>query len=217
MAKIMLVIGFLIAFAAGLTVGLGTRGPSIARGPEAGGPGPTTRRTLTTTRISRSPGEWFASQLNLSPDQQQKMAKIWSEVARGSRQEMEKGRDDLRKQRDEAIVALIGPEKKPEYDQIRQNYRDEEEKLERKMRERFENAVKQTEAILNPEQQAKYKELLARHRPPGERSPGGPGGPRGDGFRSGPDGFRGPGPGGPERHNLEHRSGDGGATPSTRP
>jgi Spy/CpxP family protein refolding chaperone len=202
MAKIMVVIGFLIAFAAGLAVGVEMRRPSVAQGPAP--VEPPVRTTGPSTRGSRSPGGWFERELKLSPEQRKKMDAIWSEVAKGGREEMDKERDALRKQRDEAILALVGTDNKGKYDDIQKNYRDQQQAMERKMRGRFEKAVEDTKLILDPEQREKYEQLLARHRPPdrdgrGRSGPGGPGsgGPRGSG--------------GPE--NFEHRrGGDDGAT-----
>ena len=207
MAKIMVVIGFLIAFAAGLAVGVEMRRPSLAQGPTP--VEPPTRTTGPSTRGSRSPGGWFASELKLSPDQRKKMDAIWSEVARGGREEMDKERDALRKQRDEAILALVGTDNKTKYDDIQKKYRDDQQAMERKMRGRFEKAVEETKAILDDEQREKYEKLLARYRPPSDRD--------GRGSRSGPGGPRG-GPGGPERESYEHRrGGDDGATSRPKP
>ncbi len=210
MAKIMVVIGFLVAFAAGWTVGREMRrGPALAHGP-ADPMNPTAPMRSTSgpaTRGSRSPAGWFASQLNLTPEQQKKMDAIWSEVARGGRQEMDTRRDALRKQRDDAILALVGPDNKPAYDKIFKDYQDQQRATEREMRGRFEKAVEETKALLEPEQREKYEKLLARHRPPDRdgrgRGPGGPDGPRG--------------PGGPDRNKPEHRRDDGGATPASAP
>jgi hypothetical protein len=107
------------------------------------------------------------------------------------------------------VLALVGTDNKTKYDAIQQQYRDQQQTLEREMRGRFENAVRETEKILTPEQREKYKEMLARHRPPDRDGRG----PRGGG---GPQGGTGPGgtPGGAlERNNSEHRRGDGSATP----
>jgi Spy/CpxP family protein refolding chaperone len=199
-AKIVVVIGFLIAFAAGLTVGLETRQTSVASAPL-----PVDATTKPTTRQSRGPG-WIESELKLRPDQKQKMDKIWSEMARGGRAENDKRRQQLREDRDAAIVALVGPENKAKYDAIQQNYRDQQQNLDKEMRARFENAVKQTEAILDPDQLTRYRDMLARHRPPDGR----------DG-RGGPHGPGGPGGGpGPERNNFEPRRGDD-ASATSRP
>jgi hypothetical protein len=198
-AKVVVVIGFLIAFAAGLTVGLESRQTSVAQPPLAAGPS-----TKPTTRQARGPG-WIESELKLRPDQKQNMDKIWSEMARGGRAENDKRRQQLREERDAAIIALVGPENKAKYDAIQQNYRDQQQNLDKEMRARFENAVKQTEAILDPDQLTRYRDMLARHRPPDGR----------DG-RGGPHGPGGPGGGpGPER-NFEPRRGDD-ASATSRP
>lgn len=196
-----MVIGFLLSFAAGLTVGLEVRRPSAAQGPSLSSPPPRPTSTAPSTRGSRSPGGWFASQLHLTPDQRQKMDAIWSEVARNGRREIDKRRDELRDERDAAIVALLGLDDKPKYDAILKKHHEQQKALEREMRSRFEKAVEQTNALLTPEQQAKYKELLARHRPPerGERGRGGPGGADGHDKH--------------DRSKPEHQRGDGGATP----
>ena len=199
MAKVMVVIGFLIAFAAGLAVGVEMRRPSVAQGPAPVEP-PT--RTTTGPSTRRSPGGWFASELKLTPEQRKKMDAIWSEVARGGREEMEKKRDALRRQRDEAILALVGPDKKEQYDQILKDYDEQRRTAEREMRGRFEKAVEETKLVLDAEQREKYEKLLARHRPPNDRDGRGRGGPRG--------------PGGSE--NFEHRrGGDDGATSRPKP
>ncbi len=206
MARIMVVIGFLVAFAAGLAVGVEMRRPSVAQVPTT--VEPATRTTGPSSRGSRSPGGWFASELKLDPDQRKKMDAIWSDVARGGREEMDRERDAFRKQRDEAIVALVGSDNKTKYDDIQKKYRDDQQAMERKMRGRFEKAVEDTKLILDAEQRTKYESLLARHRPP-DRDGRGRGGP------SGPGGSR--GPGGTERENSEHRPGDGDGSATSRP
>ena len=201
-AKIVVVIGFLIAFAAGLTVGLEMRQTSIAQPPLAAGPS-----TRPTTREARGQG-WIVSELKLTPDQKQQMDKIWSEMARGGRAENDKRRQQLREERDAAIIALVGSENKSKYDAIQQKYRDKQQAIDKDMRARFEKAVEDTNNILTLEQQQQYKQMLARHRPPDGHD--GHGSPRGSG---GPGG--GPGPG-VERNNFEPRHG-GDASATSRP
>ena len=206
MAKIMVVIGFCVAFAAGLAVGFELRRTSHAQTPTTSEP--PVRTTGPSTRGSRSPGGWFASELKLDAEQRKKMDAIWSAVARGGREEMDKERDALRRQRDEAILALVGADNKAKYDDIQKQYRDDQQAVERKMRGRFEKAVEETKAILTPEQRDKYEQLLARHRPPdrdGGRGRGVPNGPRGTGVSA------------PDRDNVEHRHGESGASATSRP
>jgi Spy/CpxP family protein refolding chaperone len=211
MAKIMVVIGFLVAFAAGLAVGFEMRRTSHAQAPTT--TEPPVRTTGPSTRGSRSPGGWIASELKLDAEQRKKMDAIWSDVARGGREESDKERDALRKKRDEAILALVGADNKAKYDDIQKQYRDDQQAMERKMRGRFEKAVEETKAILTPEQREKYEQLLARHRPPdrdGSRDGG-----RGRGASNGPGGPR--GTVGSDRDNVEHRHGESGASATSRP
>jgi len=200
MAKVMIVVGFLVAFAAGLTVGLEMRRPAVAVAPVT----PPESTTKPTTRQGRGPG-WLESELKLDAEQKKQMNKIWSEMARGGgRDEMERRRRQYREERDQAILALVKPEDKSSYDAILQKYRDQLQSIERDMRANFEKAVEETNKILTPEQQAKYKEMLSRYRPPDR------------GERGGPGGHRGPGPGGPggdrDRDDFKHKRSDDGAT-----
>ena len=186
MTKLIVIIGFVVSFAAGLIVGIESRQTSIASTPGTA-----------TTRPSHGPGPgMLAAELNLSPQQQEAMKQIWSEMAKHGRGEQEDHRRQLRTERDDAIASLIRVEDKEKYDQIRKNYSDQTAAMDKEMRSRFDEAVRRTNEILSPEQQAKYKEFLSRH----QFDRGGP---------------RGGGPGGPERNRESTtRRGDfGGATP----
>ena len=98
--------------------------------------------------------------------------------------------------------ALLGPDNAPKYDDIQKNYRDQQSALDKDMRSRFEKAVADTMLILTPEQQAKYKEILARHRPPDRDGRGGPRGPGHDRDKDKPE--------------IEHRRGND-ASAASRP
>ena len=170
MTKVVVIIGFFVSFAAGLIVGLESRQPSNA----------STTTTPPTTGPSHrggpgGPGQ-LAAELGLSTDQQEKMKQIWSDVARHGRGENEDRRRQLRTERDDAIAALIPAGDKDKYEQIKKNYSDQMSAIDKEMRARFDKAVASTMEILNPDQQAKYKEILSRHQfDRGGR--GGPGGP----------------------------------------
>ncbi len=145
MTKAVVVVGFIVAFAAGLVVGVVPR-------PEPSRP---------TTRPSRH-GGWLTAELNLSPEQQEQLNKIWSETAfRGGRD-----RDDRRrrlfKERDEAIAALIHPEDKAQYEEVLRNHSEQMAAMDREWRAAFDASVERTKEILTPEQRAKYDDLLQR-------------------------------------------------------
>jgi Spy/CpxP family protein refolding chaperone len=176
MTKLVVALGFCIAFAAGMVVGM-TQAKRAMVATTVNNP-PTTQRG---GHRGGSPGGFLAAELNLTPQQQQQMERIWSETAQRNREESDKRRTTLRTQRDEAIAVLIGPELMGKYDEILKHYRDQQADLDREMRANFESAVKQTEEILTPEQQSKYKALLSRHQFRG------PGPDRGGPDRGGPD------------------------------
>ena len=147
MTRIVVVVGFIVAFAAGVTIGF-----ESAR--RAAGAAPTTHPT-------HGHGGPLASELNLSADQQKQMAKIWSETAgRGAQDDR---RRKSRQQRDESIAALIHPEDKPKYDQILKDHADQLAAIDKETRAAFAAAVEKTKQILTPEQRTKYEEILSRH------------------------------------------------------
>jgi len=145
MTRIVVTLGFLVAFAAGVVVGLR---PSQSPQP--------------TSRLDRHRG-WLAEELNLDARQQQELDRIWSETAFRGRHEREEQRRELARQRDEAIAALIRPEDRPKYEAVKEEYSRQKEQLDREVRIAFETAVEKTRQILTPEQRSKYEELLERH------------------------------------------------------
>ena len=215
MTKVVVIFGFLLAFVAGLIVGV-NRPQQVVSNPGAngGGPGSTTRPH----GGGRGPGELDAL-LNLRPDQKDAMRKIWAETADRGRKEIEKRREDLRRARDAKIEALYSSEQKASIEQIRDEYDRQRESLDREMRANFQKAVEATKAILDADQRAKYEQWLDR-REWGRGPRGGGSGDRGDRGDRGPGGDRGdrgPGPGGgppppPNREQSTTRTSDAGAT-----
>jgi Spy/CpxP family protein refolding chaperone len=158
MTKLVVIIGFAVAFAAGLIIGIESR-----RSGAAATPAPTVSSAGPSTRPMRRGGGWLNSELNLSPDQQQRLNRIWSEMARNGRREQEEKRRALRSERDEEIAALVGEAKKGQYEAIQAHYSDQLKTLDRESRAAFQTAVEDTRQVLTPEQRARYDELLARH------------------------------------------------------
>ncbi|WP_428937141.1 Spy/CpxP family protein refolding chaperone [Fontivita pretiosa] len=168
--KLIVTAGFLVAFAAGLVTGLQTRRDVVPAGP-----GPTTQPR---EHSRRGPG-MIEEALGLSSEQREKMKQIWSDFARHGREEQSRLRAQYRKERDDAIAALIRPEDMAAYDQILRDYNAKIEALEQESRRAFEERVRLTNQILTPEQRTKYAELRKRW----DRGPGSAGGPRGRGDR----------------------------------
>jgi Spy/CpxP family protein refolding chaperone len=164
MTRFMVVIGFLVALAAGFAAGLAWRPPPVS--PPEPPPRGNTR------------GGWIASELNLTDEQRQQMDAIWSSTARQAGRERWSKRDELRKQRDASIQALIPAEQMPQYDKAQADYRAAVDAMEAQWRAEFQQAVQKTREILNEEQRQKYDKIMARHAE----------GPRGGRGRSGPPG-----------------------------
>jgi Spy/CpxP family protein refolding chaperone len=146
MTRVVLVVCFLIAFAAGLAVGFQSRRP---------GPPPGDRR-------DRHSG-WLAGELNLTAQQQEQLRAIWSETAMRGGREREDGHKECSKDRDAEIARLIRPEDRPQYEEIMRKHADRKAALDREWRAAFDAAVEKTRQILTPEQRIKYETLLKRH------------------------------------------------------
>ncbi|HEX8520746.1 MAG TPA: Spy/CpxP family protein refolding chaperone [Tepidisphaeraceae bacterium] len=157
MTKLVVIVGFVVAFAAGLVVGVSLE----SRKATAAAP-----TTAPTTRPRGGPEGFLARELNLTPQQQEQMRQIWSEFApgRSGREGAEDPRRQFRKERDEALISLIPVEKKDQYEAIQKKYSDQNAAMENQRRDRFDNAVNKTKAILTPEQREKYDAFLSRHR-----------------------------------------------------
>lgn len=191
----MMLVSFAVVFAAGVVAGL-----LLARSAR-----PAHRRS------------WLASELGLTPEQQQQMRKIWSEPDQRSamRGDLERRRA-LRQWRDEALRALLTEEQKARHDALVHQYEQKLAELNEERRKAFEETMERTKEILTESQRKKYEKLLEwRHglrgrtggEPPHERGvrPGG-GAPHRRG--AGP----GAGPFGPSRHTpaAEVQDGPGG-------
>lgn len=180
LVRAVVVAGFLVSFGAGLVVGLEARREGAA--------------ALPATRPS-GPGGWLTAELDLTPQQQEQMKRIWSETARHGGREQDDRRRQIRKQRDDAIAALVRPEDRPVYEAALKTYSDQTGALEREWRAAYAGAVAQTKAILSPQQRSKYEEILRRReaertarekeREKGATRPAGDprGGPEGDGAK----------------------------------
>ena len=150
MAKVILVIGFLITFGAGLVVGWQSRGHEVLAAPAA------------TTRPTGRGAGFLEAELGLNDQQREQMKKIWSETAHRGGREQEDKRRAFRKERDEAIAALIRPEDKDKFDQIIKAYADRNAAMEQAWRSNYQNAVAETKKILTDDQRKRYEEILKK-------------------------------------------------------
>jgi Spy/CpxP family protein refolding chaperone len=147
-AKLVVSVGFAIAFAAGLVVGLWMRQPAIA---------------AAVAQQQKDERSWLARELNLDAAKGEEVKRIWSDAMRSSSRERdEERRRQLRKERDEAVAALIRPSEKAAYDRVMVEYVERNNLISKERSAAFEDAVERTKAILTPEQRAKYEELLKK-------------------------------------------------------
>ena len=103
----------------------------------------------------------LAGQLNLTAEQAEKMRKIWEGVRDLSRESYRTAIKD-EQQRDSAIRALIPAEKLSAYNEILRNYAEQGARLKGNREAVFDQAVKETRAILTDSQRAKYDEILKK-------------------------------------------------------
>jgi Spy/CpxP family protein refolding chaperone len=123
---------------------------------------PTTGPSHSERRSTR--GSFWATELGLTPAQREQLDRIWSALASRGRDDHDERRREFRRERDDAIADLVPEARLGEYDRIINAYSDRVADLERESREAYEAAVEQTKAILTPQQQSRYEELLRKHR-----------------------------------------------------
>lgn len=114
---------------------------------------------------ARGERSWLADELKLSPEQREKIKAIWQEMVPGGPGGPGRrgdGRRQLFRERDEAIAALVPPERKADYEKVTARFDQQMAELGRERERAFQKAVEQTKAVLNPEQRAKYEELLKK-------------------------------------------------------
>jgi len=141
--KAILVVSFVLTFAAGTAAGL----------------------LIAYVSHPRPSHSRLESILNLNAEQKGQMDRIWSEV----RDALVKQRDSLRQDRDKAIIALLTDDQRSRYDAILKEY----SRKVAEMPNPFEEAKKRTKEILTPEQAAKYDEWMEKQRERGFGPPRG--------------------------------------------
>ena len=163
MTKVVLVIGFVVAFCAGLFSGLAVRGrEALATSSSAVAPAAT--RPV-------GPGGLLATELGLTAEQREQMNRIWGENARALRHQQDQRRSQFRKEREDAIAALIRPEDRAKYDEVQRVHAQHMTDLEKELRASWQKGVEETREILTAEQRVKYEEFLKRRE--AERASGG--------------------------------------------
>jgi Spy/CpxP family protein refolding chaperone len=186
----MVLAGFLIAFCAGAVVGISSKHGTLLSSNGTESSGPTTRQNHQS---------WLAQQLNLTAQQVEQLNVIWSDVTHSGDATRDQRRQ-LRKDREDAIAALVRPEDHDTYQKILDNYTKGSEDIDKQMHETFASAIDRTKAILTAEQRTKYEEILSHNQ--WDRDRGG----RGD------HGDR----GGPDQHGMNRQAGSATSRPADK-
>ena len=130
MAKLIVILGFILSFAAGMVIG--TRSHVL----DTAAPANTDTRPPTTAPSDRhSRGGWLTQELGLSADQRKQLDAIWSAMASRGRNDHDDRRREFRRERDAAIADLVPSARLGEYDQIINTYNDRVTALEQESRE----------------------------------------------------------------------------------
>lgn len=148
--KVMLVAAFLLALGGGVVLGLaaGRRTPDPVAAPA--------------TRPTTRPGpSWLVEQLDLTPAQRDQMQAIWSQFIDGPAQHNKDTRRALEKERDGAVLSLLTPDQRAEYDRLMAGYAARLAELSAEREKGYRDTVERTKAILNDTQRKRYEELLA--------------------------------------------------------
>jgi Spy/CpxP family protein refolding chaperone len=173
--EILIVIVAGLAMSAGVVAGL-----LASRLPSAAGQQPAAANPSVATAPPASFERTLADELQLRPDQREAMREIWEGV-RGKVHATFDAAQNLQKERDEALVALLNDEQRVKFSKISQDYANRFEELTKKRDATFAEAVEKTKKMLDPPQRAKYEEILKTHvrRGPPAGIPPPPGAPPG--------------------------------------
>ena len=156
-ARLILMVLFVLTLSSGLVAGM-----LFSRFPPSKG-----------VAVSRTP---LAEELNLTPEQNEKMRVIWEGV-RGRVDDCFVRAQDIQKKRDAALLALLTDEQKVKFAKLQQDCSESLAALKDDRNDAFSDAVKQTEKMLTETQRARYHEILQGrlHRGPHHDGPHGNG------------------------------------------
>jgi Spy/CpxP family protein refolding chaperone len=165
MARVVVILGFCLSFAAGLVIGWRAPKPGSPIGTTvsdpSGGHAGTGAATQSANTARRGSGGWWQAELGLTAEQRTKMDHIWSSLAQKGR--TDERRREFRRERESAIADLVPASQLGEYDRIIDAYNERIAGLERESRDAYEAAVEQTKQILTTEQRTRYEDLLKRY------------------------------------------------------
>lgn len=150
--KVIFIVSFLLAFAAGTSLGVLVGRPN---------------------RPSQH-HSWLTSELSLTAEQRDQMSKIWSQTVGSVYKQQGEMRSALSQERDQAIRGLLSETQRTEYEAILQRHSRKMEELSQERKRAFEESVERTRKILTPSQAARYEELMKKQRERGSGQAGSP-------------------------------------------
>ena len=104
----------------------------------------------------------LVEELDLTPDQRQKIQEIWSKVTETHRPPSMAEMEKADAERGAAIDQLLTPEQRTRYARIQQRFEARMQELDEGNRARVAQAEEQTRQLLTPAQREKYEQILAR-------------------------------------------------------
>src|SRR5687768_713213 len=145
--EILIVLVAALAMSAGVVAGLlASRLPSAAG---AGRQPAATNPALATAPPPASFERTLADELQLRPEQRESMREIWEGV-RGKVHATFDAAQNLQRERDEALVALLNDEQRVKFAKISKDYANRFDALTKERDETFQKAVEKTKKILDP-------------------------------------------------------------------
>lgn len=143
--NLILVLAFLMVFAAGASTGLLVENRASAR-----------------SEGSSRTGDY----LDLTPQQREQMRQIWSDASSGSWRAYREQQQALRQEADEEVRAMLPFEVRIQYDVIMGNLEMRKEQLLQQRQEAYRQAREKTRAILTDQQRERYDQWMTNHRAP---------------------------------------------------
>ena len=116
-------------------------------------------------------GSRIAGELDLDPQQHEKIREIWSEVGAEARHQWHEIRFAARQEWDQAILDLLGPDRQAQYEKIQKAYADRMDQSSQQRRAMYQEAQQRTRELLTAEQLVKYEQLIERRHEHGRRRP----------------------------------------------
>lgn len=159
--KAIMFVAFVLAMGAGVAVGmLGARSlPSSAKPEERQG----------------DPGSWLVKELQLTPDQADKMRAIWNDLLRTKGPQYGEEFKALQQQRESAVTAIMTASQQEQCKKVDEDFAQKARDVWKRMEQDFSAAAERTRQLLNESQRPKYDALIARFRAEHQSPDGFPG------------------------------------------